>query len=123
MLRTRPPVDEQGEKVGRPDVAVAVEVGEAVVAISTRTPVHKQDEQIARAHRSVAVKIAGDVRVGLVLYSIFLIPRRISSAYPHFQHHHCGCQMACDFGSFPEVTQCCQAFGKQLCQTSRLTFR
>ncbi len=39
-----PPIDQQDEKITGPNVAVVIEVSEAVVAIGTRPPVNKQDE-------------------------------------------------------------------------------
>ena len=50
--RTRPPVDEEGEEVGRANGAVAVEVGGAAFA---RAPTSQQREEIGRADAAAAV--------------------------------------------------------------------
>ncbi len=54
VLRTRPPVGEQGEEVGHADGAVAVEVAGAAVA---RPPTCQQRQQIGHADRAVAVEV------------------------------------------------------------------
>ena len=56
QLRTRPPVGEQGEEVGRADGAVAVEVGGAAFA---RPPTCEQCQQVGCADGAVVVEIPG----------------------------------------------------------------
>ena len=54
-----PPVAQEDEQVLDPHIAVAIQVGDAISAITARTPVGEQDEQVARPHAPVAVEIGG----------------------------------------------------------------
>ena len=54
VLRTRPPVGEEGEEVGCANGAVAVEVGGATFA---RAPTCQQRKQIGRADAAVGVEV------------------------------------------------------------------
>ena len=54
VLRTRPPVGEEGEEVARAHVAVVVEVGGAAFA---KTPTGEQRKQVGCANIAVTIKI------------------------------------------------------------------
>ena len=49
------PISKKDKKIFRPDSAVAVDIGEAIIAIGTWAPFAEQDQQVLDTDRSVAV--------------------------------------------------------------------